>query len=838
MRAQPPGQLVALLERLGLATAEDLLAVRRHVRRLARDLPQFESVWIDALLHARRLTPFQAAELSAGRGPRLRVGPYLLFDRAAWPHYAEAFEARHVESDRRVLLVVHTVGQSEADALLGRLERFVELGRRAPCPGAATIDQAGHHGTRLWAAAPWNEGRSAAEWLMHRGRFPAAAVLQIARSMSTTLAALEEAGICHGDVCPGGVILSDTGDVVLRLPGLRGILRPEEGYHHAELLPEAYDCLAPERVAEGTPPTVAGDLYACGCVWWHLLCGRPPLAGGSSLARLRAVQKARIADPRRYVPEMPDCLAAALSACLKRDPRRRPGSAARLAAQLGPPTADGRRTLAAALAEARPCSGRTPAWRPGRRRTRRAPRLQRAVAVGLLAAAVAGAAWWLIGRTPEATPSGHTPSGRSRASVASSGHDESAGAGLTGRPNATGAGQPNAAGAGADGEANAAPAGAAARTAASPGEPSPGPRQAEGHAAGEPVQPHRTADGSVEPAVYHQEAAETVLEAGAVVPAASLRLQAGQKVRGQPGRRPAVRVPPEGLVLDVDRLRFENVDFVWDSRDVDSEGSGGAGDGQASRQGPALVRLQCAGAEFEGCRFRASAPGGARPVAIRWTHADQPQDAAMALPSGRLRLRNCVVSGVAAAIECRCAGARAVELVNVLAADPGALVRLVRSRGADEPLRLRLSGVTLRGGGPLLDCRYVALHDQPGEIVVTASSSVLAPSPGVPLVALVGPERPEVWLRRTRWVGQDSLVAMEAMIAAYGAPGAPVEAIDDASLTMAGLVRSRLEFAGPAGGDPSDSCLVRWQGPSRSTSPPGIDPDLLPGGAPSTSDCE
>ena len=34
----------------------------RRVRRLARDLPQFESVWVDALAQARILTPFQAAE--------------------------------------------------------------------------------------------------------------------------------------------------------------------------------------------------------------------------------------------------------------------------------------------------------------------------------------------------------------------------------------------------------------------------------------------------------------------------------------------------------------------------------------------------------------------------------------------------------------------------------------------------------------------------------------------------------------------------------------------------------------------------------------------------------
>ena len=56
----------------------------------------------------------------------------------------------------------------------------------------------------------------------------------------------------------------------------------------ADLLPEAYDYLAPERVTLGEPPNVSSDIYACGCVWWQMLCGRPPLGGGDSLTKLHA----------------------------------------------------------------------------------------------------------------------------------------------------------------------------------------------------------------------------------------------------------------------------------------------------------------------------------------------------------------------------------------------------------------------------------------------------------------------------------------------------------------------------------------------------------------------
>ena len=155
--------------------------------------------------------------------------------------------------------------------------------------------------------------------------------------MLAGLCALEKNGLCHGDVAAQSLLLTDRGEVVLLNPGLRAILRSEEGYAHADLQPEAYDYLAPQRVTAGVPSDVASDIYACGCLWWHLLCGRPPLAGGDGLTKLRAAHAAAIGDVRLLAPETPGVLAEAISACVQPDPRGRPESMARLAAMLGGP---------------------------------------------------------------------------------------------------------------------------------------------------------------------------------------------------------------------------------------------------------------------------------------------------------------------------------------------------------------------------------------------------------------------------------------------------------------------------------------------------------------------
>jgi hypothetical protein len=832
MREPPPAHLIALLERLGLATAGDLCGMGRRVGRLARELPRFESVWIDALAQGRILTPFQAAEINAGRAESLRVGPYLLCGSLGRPSYAAWYRARRVDPRppvRRAAsvparwearLAVAGYWGERAEEVAGRLETLAAASAALRCEQLVPIDEAGVDGRRIWAASPWVEGRTAAEWLVHNGRFPPEAVLEIARAMVAGLATLENAGFCHGDVSAAAVMLTSpqraigvprrwAGRVVLLEPGLRAILRPEEGYAQADLLPEAYDYLAPERITDGGPPTIAADVYACGCVWWHMLCGRPPLSGGDSLAKLRAAQAAKVFDVRRLAPEVPEPLGAAIAACLAREPSGRPESMARLAAMLGGPTRPGRSALARCLAiggasaRSRRMGGR--ARSPGRwaGSAAGAGRLGRllvglAAAAGLLVAAVAilwtvwrfGLGWQNGGRDSVATRPADTRTVAENEVLDAS--------------RATGEPRPSGRGYGGSG-----------------GEPRPsgqGYRKAD-------------ADRAVVAAEYRAEVLpsksppegteDLVLAADGPLRVTSLRLRAGQCVRGVPGKRPLVMVPAGGLLVEAEDVRFENMDFVWDHP---SE-TGDATVGQA-----AMVHLRSARAAFRGCLFRPARRLSVPPVAVRWTHPGDPKDAELSLPSGRLQLSDCVLQWVDAGVDCRTLGALAVELSNTLKLGGGALVRLDHCPGPDEPLQIVLSGVTLRGAGPLLECCYRAMGDQPGEISIQATGCAFVPKPNVALLQFSGGESPGRILRSTIWTGQGSLVSPEAVIAAWEMPDGGQQALDEMAVSIAGLVRSEVGFAGGAEAGPAASRIIRWQVPLRSTDPPGIDPAGLPGG--------
>jgi serine/threonine-protein kinase len=376
MRGEPPQTLVSLLARLNLASAAQVRAAAPRVRRLAGELPDFESVWVDALQQARLLTPLQAAQINAGRGESLLRGPYVISHRLAGPHYAECFTARHIDTLRVVRL--YCVGNSQvAPAAAAReIARLAEQSSPLRGPVAAVIEDAGIAGETLWAACPAVEGTTAADWMAENGRFPPTAVLHIAREMLARLADLELLGIVHGDVGAAGLIFQPSGHVVLPMPGLRGIVRPSEGYSFNDLPSEAYDYLAPERIGDGSPPTLASDLYACGCLWWHLLAGRPPLGGGNSLDKLKAVHAAKLLDVRQMAADVPEVLAHAINACLERDPAARPASSGELLTMLGPAARNGSANLSRCLA------GHSWLWKPSARprASRRAMRRKRLLA--------------------------------------------------------------------------------------------------------------------------------------------------------------------------------------------------------------------------------------------------------------------------------------------------------------------------------------------------------------------------------------------------------------------------------------------------------------------------
>jgi serine/threonine protein kinase len=820
MRQEPPKQLLELVERTGLATAGQVRGVRGRAKRLVRGLPLFESVWVDALAQARIITRFQAARINSGQGDALRVGPYLLERRLPSAGYTECYQAREVESGRAFRLAIVDDCRNRPDNLLGRLEKLVSEGSRLACENLSPLAGCGKNGGRIWAACSHHPGWSAADWMVHNGRFPPKAVLEIARQMLLGLIELEQAGLCHGDICSLGLTLTDKGRVVLPAPGLRGAVRPEEGYGLADLAPEYYDYLAPERVEAGTPPALESDIYSAGCLWWHLLTGRPPVPGGSSLAKLRGHQTAVIPDVSQLAPDTPPHLAAAIRACCQRSPDLRPESMLRLLEMLGAPTGPGRAVLTRCATRGGSTATHSGVSLASVRRSRKAG-LPTAVTVG--SAIVAIAMLWSTWRSEGPATARQSPPDRPpirRQQTETPGALRSGARALAAAPPN---GQPE-----------------RLRVVESPDGTSPAPSSGVLPAGYDAIPEQSRPDSRMAGQVRR---ATAILDNGALpsvgepvgggadssgagrdvlllstegpTKAESLQLAAGQSVRGAAGGRPVVEVSALGLVVRPENVRFENVDFVWKADSQESPAG----------QRPAMIRLEASRAEFQGCSFQPAEPKSGPVAAIRWTHPVERNE--LDLPHGQVVIGDCVFHGVEAAVACQTVGAIALEFSNVLHLDGGPLVRLDHAPVQEEPVGIGLTNVTLRDAGPVMECEFTKIAARPGSLSIRANGSAFVTRPDTTLLSFSGASSPERLLSALYWTGQGSLVCSKTVIAGWRRGDGQTEVLDDAAVSMAGLVRSKVGFAGSAEEGPAGSQIVEWQVPLRTSDPPGIDPGGL-----------
>ena len=135
--------------------------------------------------------------------------------------------------------------------------------------------------------------------------------------------------------------------------------------------------------------------------------------------------------------------------------------------------------------------------------------------------------------------------------------------------------------------------------------------------------------------------------------------------------------------------------------------------------------------------------------------------------------------------------------------------------------------MALRESGPVVECTFVQIAARPGNISIRANGSAFVISPNKTLLSFSGPKSPDRLLSTLYWSGQGSLVSPQTVIAGWRRADGKTEVLDDAAVSMAGLVRSKVGFAGPAKEGPAASQIVEWQVPLRTSDPPGIDPRRL-----------
>lgn len=323
----PSDRLPRLLRDQGMGEYARWSDCETIVRDLARDLPDFDSVWLDALVQRQLLTPWQASQLQLESPPRLVIGQRQLRE----PLGRSTFLA--LDPRTRSFQVLRRLTVS-ADRASGILEAVRRSGLRPPrsvaLPQLAeTETSASASADAVWLATAFVPGWDFSELLIRGGRLPWEVVAEVGRELLQGLAWLESAGLLHGEVVLRNLRLSPAGRIVLvdafsrRLSQQRPTMGQPPSLRHCE-------GVAPELPGSARPADVRSEMHAAGCLLWQLLTARSPVIAADPVRRMLHLRDNDVPDVRGLVPDCPEWMARHLVSMTRRLPELRPARIAEL----------------------------------------------------------------------------------------------------------------------------------------------------------------------------------------------------------------------------------------------------------------------------------------------------------------------------------------------------------------------------------------------------------------------------------------------------------------------------------------------------------------------------
>lgn len=253
-----------------------------------------------------------------------RLGGYRLMRRLGSGAMADVYLAEQESLGRQVAVkVLSPTAARQPNAV----QRFAQEARAAAALVHGNIVQIhevacvdGIH----FLAEEYVAGPTLKAWLAVRGPLDARQAVAVLAQVGSALDRAAGQGIVHRDIKPENLLVTTAGEVKIADFGLARMLTTTDGLDLTQegtaLGTPLY--MSPEQ-AEGKAVDARSDLYSLGATVYHLLAGRPPFDGATSLV----VAMAHIKDPLPSIaavrPDVPADLANVVERLLAKDPAAR-----------------------------------------------------------------------------------------------------------------------------------------------------------------------------------------------------------------------------------------------------------------------------------------------------------------------------------------------------------------------------------------------------------------------------------------------------------------------------------------------------------------------------------
>jgi TolB-like protein/predicted Zn-dependent protease len=261
-------------------------------------------------------------------------GDYELLEEIGRGGQGIVYRARQKSLNRTVALKVIGLGQWATEAHLKRFRREAEAAANLDHPCIVPIYDVGERQGSCYFSMKFIESGQLDE-VAKRTPISFRNAAELIAKLARTIHYAHEHGILHRDIKPGNILLDPKGEPHLTDFGLARLLETKSTVTHTMDVLGTPSYMAPEQASgRNEQLTSATDVYGLGAVFYQLLTGRPPFAGGTTFETVQLVLDSEPRQPRLWNPKIDRDLATICLKCLEKDPQRRYASAFALAEDL------------------------------------------------------------------------------------------------------------------------------------------------------------------------------------------------------------------------------------------------------------------------------------------------------------------------------------------------------------------------------------------------------------------------------------------------------------------------------------------------------------------------
>jgi len=248
-------------------------------------------------------------------GPGDEIGSYRIEGLTARGGMGLVYRARQRRPERTVAIKVIAPELAADPDFRKRFEQESNSAAEIEHPNVIPVYEVGDEDGLLFIAMRFVQGMDLGQLLRQTGKLEPERAAALIVQVADALDAAHAGGLVHRDVKPGNILVARGDHVYLTDFGLTKKTADSHGVTKTGMFVGTVDYIAPEQAMNRTIDARA-DIYALGCVAYHVLSGRVPFPRETEIAKIFA----HLNDPPPLLTDVPGPLAAAVARAMAKNP--------------------------------------------------------------------------------------------------------------------------------------------------------------------------------------------------------------------------------------------------------------------------------------------------------------------------------------------------------------------------------------------------------------------------------------------------------------------------------------------------------------------------------------